>query len=61
VGDVVGEDGVAFCASLVASHGVAVAPGDTFGPGGRGALRVSLAASDETIVAGLRRVATALR
>lgn len=60
VGDVVGDDGVRFCTELVGSHGVAVAPGDTFGPGGRGAVRVSLAASEDDIVEGLRRLAAAV-
>ena len=60
IGPAVGDDGVAFCTRLVEEHGVAVAPGDTFGPGGRGAVRVSLAASEEQIVEGLTRLSTAI-
>ena len=45
------------CERLVREAGVAVAPGDTFGEQGAGALRVSLAASEQDIVEGLRRVA----
>ena len=36
-------------------HGTAVAPGDTFGPGGAGLVRISLAAAPDTIVEGIRR------
>ncbi len=45
---------------LVQSRGVAVAPGETFGEMGRGAIRVSLAASESDIVSGLRRIASHL-
>ncbi|MEE8602016.1 hypothetical protein [Euzebya tangerina] len=41
-------------------HGVAVAPGDTFGRSGVGALRISLAAAESTIVEGLRRIAAVI-
>lgn len=53
-------DSMAFCRRLIAEHGVAVAPGDTFGAEGAGAVRVSLAASAEDIVTGLQRIAAAL-
>ncbi len=42
------------------SHGVAVRPGAEFGAHGEGHLRLSCAASDEHIVTGVRRLATAL-
>jgi aspartate aminotransferase len=46
---------------LISQAKVAVAPGETFGPQGKGALRVSLAASEDSIVEGLRRIARWLR
>ena len=42
-------------------HGTAVAPGDTFGPGGAGLLRISLAAAPDTITEGIRRIGVAVR
>jgi aspartate aminotransferase len=45
------------CRRLVSEAKVAVAPGDTFGGQGEGAIRVSLAASEDDIVEGLRRIA----
>ncbi len=51
----------AFAEHLVREHGVAVAPGDTFGPGGAGLLRISLAAAPETIAEGIRRIGAAVR
>jgi L-glutamine---4-(methylsulfanyl)-2-oxobutanoate aminotransferase len=45
---------------LLVEHRVAVAPGEGFGPRGEGYARVSLAISDETLDAGLERLATAL-
>ncbi len=41
---------------LLEERNVAVAPGSAFGPGGEGFLRVSLAASAESITEGLRRL-----
>jgi aspartate aminotransferase len=46
------------CQRLVSEAKVAVAPGETFGGQGQGAVRVSLAASEDDIVEGLRRMAT---
>src|SRR5919197_3122087 len=46
---------------LLVEHRVAVAPGEGFGPGGTGWARLSLAVSDETLEAGLERLAAALR
>jgi aspartate/methionine/tyrosine aminotransferase len=46
-----------FALDLLAATGVALAPGDAFGAGGRGHARVSLAASGTDIVRGLRATA----
>jgi aspartate aminotransferase/aminotransferase len=45
---------------LVAEHGVAVAPGETFGPAGAGLVRISLASEPAVLVEGLRRLTTAV-
>jgi aspartate/methionine/tyrosine aminotransferase len=50
----------AFARSLVLEHGVAVAPGETFGPGAAGLVRLSLAASSETLEEGVARLARAV-
>jgi aspartate aminotransferase/aminotransferase len=42
---------------LVVEHGVAVAPGETFGPAGAGLVRLSLAASASSLEEGIRRLA----
>ena len=47
-------------ARLLAETGVAVAPGEGFGPSGEGWARVSLAVSDETLERGIERLAPAL-
>jgi aspartate aminotransferase len=44
--------------SLLEAERVAVAPGTTFGPGGEGWVRVSLATADEELLEGLRRIAS---
>ncbi len=46
-------DATAFALDLLHRHKVAVAPGETFGPGGAGLVRVALCASAEAIEAGL--------
>lgn len=51
-----GLDGREFALRLIADRGVAVAPGDTFGPAGRHLIRISLASDIETIVEGARRI-----
>lgn len=51
----------AFARRLVAQHRVAVAPGDTFGPAGAGLVRLSLAASTDSIEEGIRRLADGVR
>ena len=45
---------------LLTEHRVALAPGEGFGPSGAGWARLSLAVSDETLEAGLERLANAL-
>jgi aspartate/methionine/tyrosine aminotransferase len=50
----------AFARSLVADHGVAVAPGSTFGPGGERSVRLSLASSEAMIGEGIARLARAV-
>ena len=50
----------AFARRLVSDYGVACAPGDTFGPGGAGLLRLSLAAAPATIEEGIARIGRAV-
>ena len=50
-----------FALDLLDDHGVSVAPGSVFGPGGAGHVRISLAAGSGDIVEGLRRLALASR
>jgi L-glutamine---4-(methylsulfanyl)-2-oxobutanoate aminotransferase len=47
-------------ATLLAEHGLALAPGEGFGPSGAGWARISLAVSDETLEVGLERLRSAL-
>lgn len=54
-------DTMQFCARLVTEQHVAVAPGETFGDVGRGAVRVSLANHEDAIDEGLRRLASVLQ
>jgi aspartate aminotransferase len=51
-------DTMDFCRRLVSDAKVAVAPGETFGSNGAGAVRISLAASEETIEEGMMRIAS---
>ena len=54
-------DSVAFARDLAARPaGVACAPGESFGPGAAGMLRLSLAASPEAIDEGIRRIGQAV-
>jgi aspartate aminotransferase len=50
----------AFARSLVVDHGVAVAPGSTFGSGGERAVRLSLASAEAVIEEGIARLAGAV-
>ncbi len=52
---------VDFAMSLLRSHKVSVAPGSVFGPGGKGWVRVSLAASDATIEQGILGLSNCLQ
>jgi aspartate/methionine/tyrosine aminotransferase len=54
-------DATAFAFDLLHRHNVAVAPGDTFGPGVRGFVRVALCASHEAIEQGLGRLIEVVR
>ncbi len=54
------QDGYDLCRRLVTEHGVAAAPGETFGPTGAGLIRVSLAASDEDVRTGVERIVAAI-
>ena len=56
-----GRSMLRFALDLLDDHGVSVAPGSVFGPGGEGYVRISLAADDEHIVEGLHRLAVASR
>ena len=49
-----------FARRLLLEEGVAVVPGSAFGPAGEGMVRVSLAASEESLATGLERLARAL-
>jgi aspartate aminotransferase len=53
-------DTYAFARWLVAKHGVAVAPGETFGPGAAGLVRLSLATAPEILEEGVARLARAV-
>ncbi len=55
-----GDDTYAVAKRLVRDHGVAVAPGETFGAGGRGHVRVSLATAEDEVRRGLERLIGAL-
>jgi aspartate/methionine/tyrosine aminotransferase len=55
-----GMSGTDFARRLLIEHGVAVAPGETFGPGGSGMVRVSLAASRAALQEGLGRLVGAV-
>ena len=54
------QDGYDLCRQLVTEHGVAAAPGETFGPTGAGLIRVSLAAADENVRTGVERIVAAI-
>jgi len=54
-------DSYTFARNLVANHRVSVAPGETFGPAGKGLIRVSLATTAENLEIGLERIVGAIR
>jgi aspartate aminotransferase len=51
------EDGHAFAETLLEETGVAVVPGEAFGPGGEGHVRMSYAAGEERLEAALEGIA----
>ena len=55
------EDTYAFARRMLLTHKVAVAPGETFGPSGRGFIRISLCTSDEAIERAVATIARELR
>ena len=59
-GSSAGLGGYELAARLISEHGVAIAPGETFGPSGAGMMRLSLAAADAAVAEGVRRIVSAL-
>jgi aspartate aminotransferase len=55
------DDTAAFARALVTDHGVAVAPGATFGPGAAGLVRLSLASGTDVIREAVARIDGAIR
>jgi aspartate/methionine/tyrosine aminotransferase len=55
-----GMNGYDLCARLITEHGVAVAPGETFGPSGTGMVRISLATALDDLTEGITRLAGAV-
>jgi aspartate/methionine/tyrosine aminotransferase len=55
------QDTYAFSRWLVTEHGLAVAPGETFGPSGAGLVRLSLASAPSVLEEGVARLARAVR
>lgn len=51
------DDTYGFARRLLVDQRVAVAPGETFGPSGRGLVRIALCAADETIRQGVEAIA----
>ncbi|MFQ5948443.1 MAG: pyridoxal phosphate-dependent aminotransferase [Acidimicrobiia bacterium] len=56
-----GLEGYEFCRRLLSERGVAVAPGETFGPGGKGMVRLSLATERSVLEEGIKRLGSAVR
>ena len=61
VGDFGSTGDVKFALDLLKSHKVSIAPGSVFGPGGKGMIRISLAASESTIEKGIVGIADFLK
>jgi aspartate/methionine/tyrosine aminotransferase len=55
------SDGYEVARRLLLEHRVGVAPGETFGPAGRGLVRISLATSPDELLEGVRRIIAAVR
>jgi aspartate/methionine/tyrosine aminotransferase len=49
-----------FTLRLLEESHVAVAPGEVFGPGGEGLVRISFAVEEDVLAEGLRRIAQAV-
>lgn len=56
-----GEDSFEIARRLLFEQRVAVAPGETFGPAGRGTVRLSLASPPEVVAEAIGRIARAVR
>ena len=61
VGDFGSTGDIKFALDLLKSHKVSIAPGSVFGPGGKGMIRISLAASESTIEKGIIGIADFLK
>ena len=57
VGEYGSDGGLDFVVELLRQQHVSIAPGSVFGPGGDGMVRISLAADEWTIEAGINRIA----
>ncbi|KXZ45825.1 hypothetical protein GPECTOR_50g619 [Gonium pectorale] len=55
-----GVDDVSFCQRLVAQSGVALSPGQGFGPGGRGYVRVALVQPEEVLATCAAKIIAAM-
>jgi len=56
-----GLPGLDFAMYLLDIHNVSVAPGTVFGPAGHSWIRISLAAADDAVTEGVRRIGEAIR
>lgn len=61
VGEYGSDGGLDFALELLRQQHVSIAPGSVFGPGGDGMVRISLAADEPTIEAGINRIAAHLQ
>ena len=55
------KDTMAFCKSLAKDYKVGLAPGEAFGPGGQGNIRLCFASSAERLSKGLDRIESAIK
>ena len=53
-----GEDADAFALALLERHGIAIAPGSVFGPGGEGHVRIALVPTPEDCRRAAERLAS---
>lgn len=61
VSDYGSDGGLDFALELLRQQHVSIAPGSVFGPGGDGMIRISLAADESTIEAGINKIAAHLQ